>query len=195
MENGTLIHKTMKNLYVKLEWPEYQAYQQLQDFDEHSHYCSDDDVMFIEQDWINEQDVQDSSTTIDYNGTDIELSSRYVGKDSPPWETDNDPIHHHKVSVKIGSKKHTFDYWSGLAHYKSSTVMSDIAMIEAFDFFLTDCTMADQSIDDFQSELGFQKASECIRTYNACKESLEAWKQFYIDPQEIENWIREKYNL
>ena len=189
----------MENLYVKLGWPEYQAYQQINDFDEHSHYCSDDDVFFIEQDWLCEQEVvnieQDASTTIDYNGTAIELSSCYVGKHQPFWEKDGQPMHHHRVTIKIGEKKHTFDFWGGLAHYKTTTVMTDQAMIDALYSFILDCTLADQSIDDFQSELGYKNVSECIRVYNACKEELEAWKQFFINPYELESWLREVYNL
>lgn len=49
----------MGNIYVKLGWPEYQTYQQFDGFDEHSHYCPEDEVYFIEQDWLMEQDGQE----------------------------------------------------------------------------------------------------------------------------------------
>ena len=103
-------------------------------------------------------------------------------------------MHHHKVTISVGEKKHTFDYWSGPAHYKTTTVMTEGAMIDAFNNFLMDCTLGDQSIDDFQSELGYENVSECIRAYNACQKELEAWKKFFIDPYELENWLHDKYD-
>lgn len=194
------IAKTMANIYVKLGWPEYQAYQQFDGFDEHSHYCPEDEVYFIEQDWLMEQDGHneeqpDTTLVIDYKDGQIELSSRYIGMDVPFWAKNKKPIHHHKVTIKIGYHKHTFDYWSGLGHYQYSTTMTDQAMIEAFDSFLSDCISANQSIDDFQSEFGYENVSDCIRTYKACKEELEAWKNFFIDPYDLDNWLRETYDL
>lgn len=190
----------MANIYVKLGWPEYQAYQQFDDFDEHSHYCPDDEIYFIEQQWLMEHDDRadeqpDSSTTIEYKDRTIELSSRYVGMDVPSWEKNGKPIHHHRVTIKVGYRKHTFDYWSGIANYRDTTVMSELEMIEAFDSFLSDCISANQSIDDFQNEFGYENVSECIRTYNACKEELEAWKNFFIDPNDLDNWLRETYDI
>lgn len=189
----------MANIYVKLGWPEYQHYQQFDDFDEHSHYCPEDEVYFIEQQWLIEQDARetakpDASTSLEYNGKTIELSSRYVGIDKPSWNK-KDRCHHHIVTFKIDFKSHSFDFWSGMGLYQDTTVMSDKGMIKAFENFLSDCIAANQSIDDFQSEFGYENVSDCIRTYNACKEELEAWKNFFIDSYDLDNWLRETYDL
>lgn len=189
----------MENIYVKLGWPEYQAYQQFDDFDEHAHYCAEDDICFIEQQWLMERDAKesakpDASTSFKYNDMTIELSSRYVGTDAPAWDSKRQH-HHHIVTVKIGRKSHSFDFWSGMGCYRNTTNMSEKDMIEAFESFLSECIAADQSIDDFQSEYGYEKASECIRVYNACKESLEAWKDFFIDPYDLDNWLRVTYDV
>ena len=190
----------MTNIYVKLGWPEYQTYQQFDGFDEHSHYCPQDEVYFIEQQWLVEQDDKavkkpDTSTTVEYKGIMIKLSSRYVGMGLPFWDKNGQPTHHHEVTININCRKHTFDFWSGIAHYQDTTMMTDMEMIEAFDSFLSDCISADQSIDDFQSEFGYENVSDCIRTYNACKRELEAWKNFFIDPYDLENWLRAAYDL
>lgn len=181
----------MENIYVKLGWPEYQTYQKYDEFDEHAHYCSDDDLYFVEKDWLEEC----NAISIDYNGTEIKLFSYYVGKDRPQWEKNEEPIHHHKITIKIGDKRHSFDFWSGLAHYRLTTIMTGQAMIEAFDCFLVDCCYADQTIDEFQKELCYDNVSDCIRTYNACRNEFEAWKAFGIDHNELENWLRENYDL
>ena len=190
----------MVKLYFKLEWPEYQTYQQYEDFDEHAEYCAETNCYFIERDWLIEKEQQtskelspDSTTTIEYNGKEIELSSNYFGMACPPW--DKKPHHHHLVTIKIGCTKHSFDYWSGPMHYKDTTVMSKKEMIEAFESFLSDAIAANQSIDDFQSEFGYENVSECIRVYNSCKEELEAWKNFFIDPYDLANWLRDEYDL
>ena len=73
--------------------------------------------------------------------------------------------------------------------------MTEKNCIEAFEMFISDCISANQSIDDFQSEFGYENVSECIRIYNACKESLEAWKNFFIDPYDLDNWLRDTYDL
>lgn len=191
----------MASLYLKLGWPEYQEYQQYDDFDEHACYSPENECYFIEQDWLLKRDAEDNSASdatieIYYKEKTIEISSIYVGLGSPSWDkkgkTDH---HHHKVTFKIGCKEHTFDYWSGLLCYKGSTVMTDNDMIAAFEDFISECISADQSIDDFQSEFGYENVSECIRIYNACKESLEAWKNFFIDPYDLDNWLRDTYDL
>lgn len=51
--NGrTNIPQNQNNMkYVKLEWPEYQAFQDKEGFEEKSYYCAESDVYFVELEW------------------------------------------------------------------------------------------------------------------------------------------------
>lgn len=51
------------------------------------------------------------------------------------------------------------------------------------------------SIDDFNSELCYEKVSECIRAYNGCVRQLNEFKDMFIDPYELGDYLREKYGL
>lgn len=65
-----------------------------------------------------------------------------------------------------------FDFYMG-----DGTVfkMSDTEVLEAFENFVSECTYADMDIDEFQSEFGYEKASELLSVYNAIKEERKSW--------------------
>lgn len=193
----------MANLYLKLGWPAYQAYQQYDDFDEHACYSPENECYFIEQEWLIEKSKKSNGdnfgqvTKLQYKDYEIKLSSRFVGYDLPEWEKKKSDKHpHHLVKIEIGCNSHTFDYWgSVMDYYNDVDSMTEKDCIEAFEMFLSDCISANQSVDDFQSEFGYENVSECIRVYNACKKELEAWKNFFIDPYDLDNWLRDTYDL
>lgn len=193
----------MASLYLKLGWPEYQEYQQYDDFDEHACYSPENECYFIEQDWLinkgkeNNGASLDPITTLHYKDYEIKLSSRFVGYGLPDWEKKKSNKHpHFLVKFEIGCNSHTFDYWGSVMDYRNDIdSMTEKNCIEAFEMFIFDCVSANQSIDDFQSEFGYENVSECIKIYNACKESLEAWKNFFIDPYDLDNWLRDTYDL
>lgn len=101
---------------------------------------------------------------------------------------------HHKVTVKTERASHTFDFWNNDRNGHRMTAKN---LIEAFEMFLSDGISYDNSrdINDFQSEFGYEKISECLGAYNGCKEAFEAWKNFFIDPYDLDNWIREEYDI
>lgn len=197
----------MANLYLKLGWPEYQDYQQYDDFDEHACYSPENECYFIEQDWLISKDKKSDKkgfgpvTTLQYKDYEIKLSSRFVGYDLPEWEKKNSNKHpHHLVKIEIGYHSHVFDFWGSVVDYRSDVdIMTEKDRIEAFEMFLSDCISADQNetIDDFCSEFGYDSSniSECIRVYEACKKELEAWKNFFINPYDLDNWLRDTYDL
>lgn len=133
------------------------------------------------------------ATTINYNGTAIRLSSRFVGEDYPTWSKECKKMHH-KITVKTDSASHTFDFWNNDRHGHKMLAKD---LVEAFEFFLSDgiAYANSRDIDDFASEFGYTKVSECLKAYNGCKEACEAWKNFYIDPYDLDNWLREKYDI
>ena len=128
-------------------------------------------------------------TTINYNGTEITLSSEHVGT-AYPWGTEY-VKQQHEVSVWIDYAHVEFNF------YCNDYELGEDGLREAFYYFLSDgiAYVNSRDIDDFQSEFGYKNVSECIRVYKACKDELEAWKNFFIDPYDLDNWLRETYDL
>lgn len=50
--------------YVKIQWPEYQAIQLENDWQDHSFYCDVDDSYFVEKDWYSNIKVLDLEKVI-----------------------------------------------------------------------------------------------------------------------------------
>ena len=197
----------MASIYLKLGWPEYQEYQQYDDFDEHACYSPENECYFIEQEWLIEKSKKSNGdnfgqvTKLQYKDYEIKLSSRFVGYDLPEWEKKNSNKHpHHLVKIEIGYHSHVFDFWGSVMDYRNDVdSMTEKDRIEAFEMFISDCVSVDQNktIDEFCSEFGYDSSniSECIRVYEACKKELEAWKNFFIDPYDLDNWLRDTYDL
>ena len=133
------------------------------------------------------------ATTINYNGTAILLSSRFVGEDYPKWSKGYKKVHH-KITVKTDRASHTFDFWN---NDRNGHRMSAHDLVEAFEMFLSDGISYDNSrdIDDFAAEFGYEKVSDLLDAWNGCKAAFEAWKEFSIDPYDLSNWLCEKYDL
>lgn len=128
-------------------------------------------------------------TTINYNGTEIILSGEYVGT-ARPWG-DKYVKQQHNVTVWIGDEHVEFDF------YCNDCELGEDGLREAFYFFLSDGIAYDNAtdIDDFQSEFGYTKVSECMDAYNGCKGAYDKWSQFGIDIYKITNWLQETYDL
>lgn len=129
-------------------------------------------------------------TKINYNGTEIILSGEYVGT-ARPWG-DKYVKQHHNVTVCIGDEHTEFDF------YCNDGELGEDSLREAFYFFLSDGIAYNNSrdIDDFQSEFGYTKVSECTKAYNGCKESYDKWTSLCdIDIYDLSNWLQETYDL
>lgn len=129
-------------------------------------------------------------TTINYNGTEITLSSEYVGT-AFPWGKEY-AKQQHEVSVWVGDVHTTFNY------YCNDYELNEDGLREAFYFFLSDGIAYNNAkdIDDFQSEFGYTKVSECVKAYNGCKDAYDKWASLCdIDIYEITNWLQETYDL
>ena len=127
-------------------------------------------------------------TTINYNGIEITLIGKYVGK-ATPW--DKTLIkHEHIISVGIDDEHIEFEYYT---NYK---MLDEDDLREAFYCFLSDgiSYVESEDIDDFQNNFGYTKVSECLKAYNECKEAYEKWSELTnIDIYDIANWLQEKY--
>ena len=129
-------------------------------------------------------------TTINYNGTEIILSGEYVGT-ARPWG-DKYVKQQQKVTVCIGDEHVEFDF------YCNDYELGEDELREAFYYFLSDGIAYNNAkdIDDFQSEFGYTKVSECMDAYNGCKDAYDKWTGLCdIDIYEITNWLQETYDL
>lgn len=130
-------------------------------------------------------------TKINYNGTEITLSGEYVGT-ARPWGEEY-VKQHHNVTVYIGDKWTEFDF------YCNDGELGEDGLREAFYFFLSDGIAYNNArdIDDFASEFGYTKVSECIKAYDGCKDSWENWQAICgdIDTYDLSNWLQETYDL
>ena len=129
-------------------------------------------------------------TTINYNGTEITLSSEYVGTAYPLGK--KYVKQHHEVSVWVGDEHIEFDF------YCNDYELGEDGLREAFYYFLSDGISYNNAkdIDDFQSEFGYTKVSECLDAYNGCKDAYDKWTNLCdIDIYDICNWMQEEYEL
>ena len=129
-------------------------------------------------------------TTFNYKDTAIKLSSEYVGS-AFPWGKEYEK-QHHEVSVWVGDEHVEFNF------YCNDYELDEDGLREAFYYFLSDGIAYDNAkdIDDFQSEFGYTKVSECVDAYNGCKDAYDKWTNLCdIDIYEITNWLQETYNL
>lgn len=127
-------------------------------------------------------------TKIEWNGKTIQVSSRHIGIDTSSWGGGYKK-HHFKITVECGGRKFTEDYWQP----ESKMKVSDLRQV--LETMCMDATYGDMSIDDFNSELCYEKVSECIKAYNGCVRQLNEFKDMFIDPYELGDWLREKYDL
>ena len=127
-------------------------------------------------------------TQVIWEGKTITISSRHIGIDTPQW-SHGYKKHHFKITVECDGRKFTEDYW------QPDQKMTVRGLREVLECCCSDAISGDMSIDDFQSEFGYEKASELIRVYNACKSTLGKFKYLFIDPYELSNYLREKYDI
>jgi len=131
-------------------------------------------------------------TSIEFESKTITISSRHIGIDSPEW-AHGYKKHHYKVKVSVpystGQREYTTDYWCNTADLKKRD------LYEILETLCCDATYGDMSIDDFNSEMCYEKVSECIRAYNGCKETYEAFKNMFLNPYSLGDYLREKYDL
>jgi len=134
------------------------------------------------------------ATTLNFNGTEIKITSKYQGT-AKPWGDKYEKMHH-KVTVTTEKSSTTFDFYCNEKKLKAQDLRC------AFECFLSDGIAYKNSEDilDFANEFGYTTTTREDRTrlrnvYNACKESWEKWVDFYIDPYDLSNWLREKYEI
>ena len=127
-------------------------------------------------------------TEVVWKGKTLIVSSRHIGFDTPAWGGGYKK-HHFKITIECNGRKFTEDYWQPDEKMK----VGDLRQV--LETMCMDATYGDMSIDDFNSELCYEKASECIKAYNGCVRQLNEFKDMFIDPYELGDYLREKYGL
>ena len=127
-------------------------------------------------------------TTINYNGTEIILSSECIGT-ATPWG-EKYVKQQHEVEVQVGHLHTSFDY------YCNDYDLDEDGLVNAFYCLLSDAVAYAnaEDIDDFQREFGYDKVSECIEAYNGCKDAYEKLQKFNLDIYDALNFLQENYN-
>ena len=124
-------------------------------------------------------------TKIEWNGKTIEVSSRYVGYDTP--FCGGYRKHHFKVTVAVqyegGQRGYISDYWQPEKKIRPYDLRC------ALECYCSDATSADMSVQDFSEEFGYKNTEKCFRVYNACREALVNFKHMGIDPYELGNYL------
>ena len=128
-------------------------------------------------------------TTIDFNGVSIKLTSKYQGI-AYPWDGKY-AKEHHRVFVTIDGKRIQFEY------YCNKHDMDERELINAFFCLLSDgvAYANAQDIDDFASEFGYTKITECVRAYKGCKSAYDKWQKFNLDIYDALNFLQENYDV
>lgn len=97
--------------------------------------------------------------------------------------------HHFKIEVEYNGRSFKTDYWQPSAKMKVGDLRSCLEMQ------CMDATYGDLTIDEFYRTLCYENVYECLKAYNGCKETLECFKNLFINPYELGDYLREKYNL
>lgn len=106
-------------------------------------------------------------TKTEWNGKDIQVSSRHIGIDTPSWGG-GCKKHHFKIMVECDGNKFTEEFW------QSDDKMSVRGLRGVLENLCMEATYGDMSIDDFNSELCYEKGP------SASKPTMVARKRWSI---------------
>lgn len=107
-------------------------------------------------------------------------------------------MHAFDVSVSADGNTETFQYYQGLGHDGSIESEEDFAGILYCIFSDALSYLNAKDIDDFQSEFGYQKVSECLNAYNGCRKEysqLCCLGFFDDDIPQVLDYLAEHYNV
>ena len=116
--------------------------------------------------------------TITVNGINFIVSAKLVEEGAAsPWSKKGELVNHFKVTVKVGNKSTSFDFWGSINDYNNGvTELEDLK--NALYCFVNDACSADQSFENFCREFGYDEDSRTAeRTYKACCKSLDKYNK------------------
>jgi len=138
-------------------------------------------------------------TIIKYGSQEIHLRSTHIGQ-AKPWNG-KQVREAFNVNVKVVEPNSLncdqFNVTNFTYYTKDGFYLKASDKIHAFWCFVSDAQSATLSIDDFSSEFGYEKVSECLKVYNACQRQLVKYQSLGIngDICDLLNWLSETYNI
>lgn len=127
-------------------------------------------------------------TKLEFQGREITISSRHKGIDEPFWSKGYKK-HHFGIKVECDGKSFTADYW------QKDREMTLRNLLSCLEILCSDATYGDMDIDDFAEELCYEKVTECIRAYKACRKTFEDFQKLGLDPDELGDYLMVTYDL
>lgn len=129
-------------------------------------------------------------TSLTVNGVSISLESTFLGTKQADWSTPQfRNANNHKVTVETEFGRASFEFWASIASPKIQT-QSDL--IGAFECFVSDALIAEESFDDFCANFGYENG-QGKRTYKACQQSNAKLKRIIgdVDIYDFANALQE----
>ena len=132
-------------------------------------------------------------TTINYQGTEIKITSKYQGV-AKPWDGKYEKKHY-SVFVTIDDKSIQFEYYCNDAELKRNE------LIEALNCFVLDVIAYRNAKDkyDFADEFGYDRYKDrklLSDAWYGCMSASEKWEKIGdIDVYEFSNWLSEEFNV
>lgn len=136
-----------------------------------------------------------ATTSFNYNAHEIVLRSTHVGEERP-WDGK-----HWKqsfnVNVKVTNLEDGDINVTNFRFYQPNKILLKNDLLHAFWCFVSDAQSATMDIDDFSSEFGYTKISECLKIHRECQRQLEKYQTLRIpgDICDLLNWLTETYNI
>ena len=97
-----------------------------------------------------------------------------------PWA--NGYCNKYFLELNYNGKKYGFDYCGSIADFEANKPLDKM---NALYCVLSDADAYDstQNIDDFAAEFGYEKVSELLKAYRACKKTSEALHEIFTDAE------------
>lgn len=133
----------------------------------------------------------DTTMTTTYNS--FTVTANYTGSKPAQWGDGNENWNHHKITVKNKDtgRQASFDFWASITNPELRTQYD---VLNAFYCFVSDAVSGLMDIDDFQSEFGYEKDSECIKAYKGCQKAAAQMERIYDgDLYNLLNALAEDY--
>ena len=109
-------------------------------------------------------------TTIETTFGKFTINATYKGDKRAPWNSVTN-YNNHIVTVSHNGKRLSFEFWASIA---SPVIETKSQLLSAFDCMLSEALSAkDYDVDAFAIVFGYDKPSDAIRVYNACKKQLK----------------------
>ena len=122
-------------------------------------------------------------TTIKMNDIEIHVTAS-MGTPKKHWDKMR-----YKHIVTVRRKEYPpqkFDFWSSVVDYLGDkNKLDDAGLKDAFECFVSDAIAGDMDIDEFHSDFGYEKVSECLAAHKGCVKAKAQFEAFGIGTDKL----------